>query len=87
MATSHLEKLCFLSLEQVQNVFETSLDSLFGLITNDAELLSPETIKNAVQYQLWFALEDLYETELPQYMRVPEVTPPLGDTGNATAKV
>lgn len=73
MATSHLEKLPFLTFENIDYIFALSLDSLNGLIADDRPLLSSETVKDVVQCHLWFALEKLYDAELPKSMQAPEV--------------
>lgn len=64
MATSHFEQVRFLTLEQVQEVFDLSLDSL-GDFTNANGMLSPDIVKAVVNTHLWFRLQELFDTEDP----------------------
>ena len=74
MATSHFEKIRFLTLEQVQEVFDLSLDSL-GDFTDANGMLSPDIVKAIVETHLWFRLQKLFDAEDPT-MRMPETLPP-----------
>ncbi|MBL8448573.1 MAG: hypothetical protein JNM32_01465 [Dechloromonas sp.] len=74
MATSHFEKIRFLTLEQVDEVFELSLDSLHQF--RDAnDMLSPDIVKAIVENHLWFLLKELFDAENPT-MRALETVPP-----------
>ena len=64
MATSHFEKVRFLTLEQVQEVFDLSLDSL-GDFTDSNEMLSADIVKAVVNTNLWFRLQELFDAENP----------------------
>lgn len=64
MATRRLEKVRFLTLEQVQELFDLSLDSLSDF-TDANEMLSPEIVKAIVENHLWFRLQKLFDAENP----------------------
>lgn len=64
MATSHFEKIRFLTLEQVQQVFDLSLDSLFEFRDSN-DMLSPDIVKAIVETQLWLSLGELFAEEDP----------------------
>lgn len=64
MATSHFEKIRFLTLEQVQEVFEQSLDSLREF--EDANsMLSIDIVKAIVEGRLWGRLQEVFDEEDP----------------------
>lgn len=64
MATSHFEKIRFLTLEKVQEVFDLSLDSLHEF--RDAnDMLSPDIVKAIVETNLWLCLGELFAEEDP----------------------
>lgn len=64
MATSHFERIRFLPIEQIQEVFEDSCDSLRDF--RDAnDMLSIAIVKDIVEAHLWVRLQELYESENP----------------------
>lgn len=64
MATSRLEKVRFLTLEQVQEVFDLSLDSLGDFIDAN-DMVSPDIVKAIVETHLWLCLGELFAEEDP----------------------
>lgn len=64
MATSHFEKIRFLTLEQVQEVFDLSLDSLDDFIDAN-DMVSPDIVKAIVETYLWLCLGELFAEEDP----------------------